>query len=385
MNKVFKRMDKLLLITSIVLMIIGVVSIYSASSVYSVLSKGEDSNHYLVRQCLFIGAAFIFSLIFIFKLKLYKKKGIVYALLVFIIIALFGLPYGGITVNNARSWYSLGFFNFQPSEFAKPILILFMAAFYDKLIENKERRWYMYLIPFVVAGIIALMVYKQPDLGGAIIIALLVTLIFFSIPYNKFIRRRNNAIVGGAILVVAILALVVGPHVLSEYQLKRFEFTAPCTRYTESTGYQVCNGQIAIKNGGLTGLGFGNSTQKYLYLPEAHTDFIFPIICEEIGILGGIAVLALYLLMLYSILRIAKDASNVYDSIIAYGTFIYLTIHILVNLLGVTASMPLTGVPLPLLSYGGSFNICVIALLFVCQRIAMDSKKAKIKENIKKL
>lgn len=385
MNKVFKRMDKLLLITSIILMIIGVVSIYSASSVYSVLSKGEDSNHYLVRQCLFIGAAFIFSLIFIFKLKLYKKKGIVYALLVFIIIALFGLPYGGITVNNARSWYSLGFFNFQPSEFAKPILILFMAAFYDKLIENKERRWYMYLIPFVVAGIIALMVYKQPDLGGAIIIALLVTLIFFSIPYNKFIRRRNNAIVGGAILVVAILALVVGPHVLSKYQLKRFEFTAPCTRYTESTGYQVCNGQIAIKNGGLTGLGFGNSTQKYLYLPEAHTDFIFPIICEEVGILGGIAVLVLYLLMLYSILRIAKDASNVYDSIIAYGTFIYLTIHILVNLLGVTASMPLTGVPLPLLSYGGSFNICVIALLFVCQRIAMDSKKAKIKENIKKL
>lgn len=385
MNKVFKRMDKLLLITSIILMIIGVVSIYSASSVYSVLSKGEDSNHYLVRQCLFIGAAFIFSLIFIFKLKLYKKKGIVYALLVFIIIALFGLPYGGITVNNARSWYSLGFFNFQPSEFAKPILILFMAAFYDKLIENKERRWYMYLIPFVVAGIIALMVYKQPDLGGAIIIALLVTLIFFSIPYNKFIRRRNNAIVGGAILVVAILAIVVGPHVLSEYQLKRFEFTAPCTRYTESTGYQVCNGQIAIKNGGLTGLGFGNSTQKYLYLPEAHTDFIFPIICEEVGILGGIAVLVLYLLMLYSILRIAKDASNVYDSIIAYGTFIYLTIHILVNLLGVTASMPLTGVPLPLLSYGGSFNICVIALLFVCQRIAMDSKKAKIKENIKKL
>ena len=385
MNKVFKRMDKLLLITSIILMIIGVVSIYSASSVYSVLSKGEDSNHYLVRQCLFIGAAFIFSLIFIFKLKLYKKKGIVYASLVFIIIALFGLPYGGITVNNARSWYSLGFFNFQPSEFAKPILILFMAAFYDKLIENKERRWYMYLIPFVVAGIIALMVYKQPDLGGAIIIALLVTLIFFSIPYNKFIRRRNNTIVGGAILVVAILAIVVGPHVLSEYQLKRFEFTAPCTRYTESTGYQVCNGQIAIKNGGLTGLGFGNSTQKYLYLPEAHTDFIFPIICEEVGILGGIAVLALYLLMLYSILRIAKDASNVYDSIIAYGTFIYLTIHILVNLLGVTASMPLTGVPLPLLSYGGSFNICVIALLFVCQRIAMDSKKAKIKENIKKL
>ena len=385
MNKVFKRMDKLLLVTSIVLMIIGVVSIYSASSVFSVLSKGEDSNHYLVRQCIFIGIAFFGSLIGIFRWKLYKKKPFVYSVLVIIIIALFGLPYAGITVNNARSWYSFGFFNFQPSEFAKPILVLFMAAYYDSLIEKKERRWFMYLIPFGIAGVIAYMVYKQPDLGGAIIIGLLVTLMFFSIPYNKYLRRKNNTIVGGAILVGAILALLVGPHVLNEYQLKRFEFSAPCTRYTESTGYQVCNGQIAIKNGGLTGLGFGNSTQKYLYLPEAHTDFIFPIICEEVGILGGIAVLVLYLLMLYAILRIAKSASTVYDSIVAYGTFVYLTIHILVNLLGVTASMPLTGVPLPLLSYGGSFNICVIVMLFVCQRIAMDSKKAKIKENIKKL
>ena len=215
--------------------------------------------------------------------------------------------------------------------------------------------------------------------------SVLVTIVFFSIPYNKYVRSLNNKIVGGAIIACILLAVLVGPHVLSQYQLNRFQFAAPCTRYTESTGYQVCNSQIAIKNGGLTGLGFGNSTQKYLYLPEAHTDFIFPIICEEVGILGGIVVLILYLLMLYSILRIAKGASNVYDSIIAYGTFVYLTIHILVNLLGVTASMPLTGVPLPLLSYGGSFNICVIALLFVCQKIAMDSKKAKIKENIKKL
>ena len=385
MNKVFKRMDKLLLITSIVLMIIGVVSIYSASSVYSVLSKGEDSNHYLVRQCIFIGFAFLFSLIFIFKLKWHKKKPLVYALLVFIIAALVGLLFSDFTINNAKSWYQLGFFNFQPSEFAKPILILSMAAYYDSLIGNNEKRWYMYLIPFVVAAVMAYLIYEQPDLGGAIIIVLLVTLVFFSIPYNKYVRRRNNTIVGGAIIICAMLALLVGPHVLNQYQLKRFEFTAPCTRYTESTGYQVCNGQIAIKNGGLTGLGFGNSTQKYLYLPEAHTDFIFPIICEEVGILGGIAVLVLYLLMLYSILRIAKDASTVYDSIVAYGTFVYLTIHILINLLGVTASMPLTGVQLPLLSYGGSFNICVIALLFVCQRIAMDSKKAKIKENIKKL
>ena len=385
MNKVLKRMDILLLVTSIILMIIGVVSIYSASSVFSVLSKGEDSNHYLIRQCIFIGVAFVFSLICIFKWKLYKSKPLVYLLLIGIIVALIGLRFTDFTVNNAKSWYSLGLFNFQPSEFAKPALILFMAAYYDSLIEKKDRRWYMYLLPFGVAGLIAGLIYVQPDLGGAIIIILLATIMFFSIPYNKFIRKKNNLLVGGAIVVGSLLALIIGPHVLNSYQLKRFEFTAPCTRYTESTGYQVCNSQIAIKNGGLTGLGFGKSIQKRLYLPEAHTDFIFPIICEEVGILGGIVVLILYLLMLYSILRIAKNASCVYDSIIAYGTFTYLTIHILVNLLGVTASMPLTGVPLPLLSYGGSFNINVIAMLFVCQRIAIDSKKASITEKIKKI
>jgi cell division protein FtsW len=385
MNNAFKKMDMLLLITSIILMIIGVVSIYSASSVYSVLSKGADSNHYLVRQCIFIAVAFIFSLIFIFKFKMYKKKTLVYILLVFIMIALLGLMFSDFTVNNAKSWYSLGFFNFQPSEFAKPILILSMAAYYDSLIENKDRRWYMYLLPFGVAALMAFLIYEQPDLGGAIIIVLLVTIIFFSIPYNKYIRKKNNTIVGSAIVICSLLALIVGPKVLNQYQLNRFQFTAPCTRYTESTGYQVCNSQIAIKNGGLTGLGFGNSTQKYLYLPEAHTDFIFPIICEEVGVIGGCVVLLLYLLMLYSILRIAKSAATVYDSIIAYGTFTYLTIHILVNLLGVTASMPLTGVPLPLLSYGGSFNINVIAMLFICQRIAIDSKCAKIKEKLKKI
>ena len=385
MNRAFKKMDMLLLVTSIVLMIIGVVSIYSASSVYSVLSKGADSNHYLIRQCIFIAVAFIFSLIFVFRLKMYKKKPIIYMALVFIMIALFGLLMGDYTVNNAKSWYSLGFFNFQPSEFAKPILILAMASYYDSLIDNKERRWYMYLLPFGVAGIMAYLIYDQPDLGGAIIIALLVLIIFFSVPYNKFLRKKNNTIVGSAIVIFSVLGLLLGPKLLNQYQLNRFQFTAPCTRYTESTGYQVCNSQIAIKNGGLTGLGFGNSTQKYLYLPEAHTDFIFSIICEEVGVLGGCVVLILYLLMLYSILRIAKNASCVYDSIIAYGTFAYLTIHILVNLLGVTASMPLTGVPLPLLSYGGSFNINVIIMLFICQRIAIDSRSAKIKENIKKI
>ena len=387
MKKKLQKMDLLLLFSSSILAAIGVIAIYSASSVVTVLSQMLSSNYYFIKQITIIGLATIFSLFFIlfFKHRLYKNKFIIYTLTVIIILLLIGLKYFGKNVNGSNSWYDLGIFNLQPSEFAKPILIFFMAVYYEYLINKKERNWYHYCIPFAVAIVMGVLILKQPDLGGAIIIALLCLLTFASIPMNRFIKRKYTLLIWGAIILVVVLGLSIGPKVLSEYQLNRLNFVAPCTRYTESTGYQVCNSEIAIKNGGLTGLGFGNSTQKYLYLPEAHTDFIFPIIVEETGILGGLVVLILYILMLYSILKIAKGATSISDSIIAYSTFIYLTIHILINLLGVLALMPLTGVPLPLLSYGGSFNICVIVLLFICQRIAIDSKNTKIKEKIKRL
>ena len=382
MKKHIQKMDLLLLFTSIILTIVGVVAIYSASSVLTVLSQGVASNYYLRKQVFIILIASAVSIIFVFRYKLYKSRVLIYAFTIGIIVALIGLKYYGKAVNGSRSWYDLGFFNFQPSEFAKTLLILFMATFYGYLIKIKERRWFLYLIPFGVAAIMALFIFIQPDLGGMLIIFLLSLLIFISVPFNKYAKRKCCLLIGGCLLVGGLLIVTVGPKLISQYQLNRLNFKAPCTRYIESTGYQVCNSEIAIKNGGLTGLGFGNSTQKFLYLPEAHTDFIFPIICEELGIIGGIAVLILYFLMLFSILRIAKNAATVSDSIIAYGTFIYLTVHILINLLGVLALMPLTGVPLPLLSYGGSFNINVIILLFICQRIAIDSKNAKIKEKI---
>ena len=379
------KMDYLLLISSTILMIIGIVAIYSASSVLTVLSQGVSSNYYLTRQLIFILVGVIFSLIFIFKCKFHKSKFLVYALVLFILGALLGLKFYGKVVNNAQSWYDLGFFSFQPSEFAKTAIIIFMGIYYERLIKFKEKSLILYFVPLFVGGIMTLFVLKQPDLGGAIILTLICLLTYASVPFNKFAKRKSALIIWGIIIVGAMSLPIIGPRVISEYQLKRLNFWAPCTRYTDSTGYQVCNGFIAIKNGGLTGLGFGNSKQKHLYLPEAHTDFIFPIICEEAGLIGGVVVLMLYLLMLYSILKIARGATKVSDSIMAYGTFIYLTLHILINLLGVLALMPLTGVPLPLLSYGGSFNFNVIVMLFICQKIAIDSKSAKKTEKIKNL
>ena len=190
-------------------------------------------------------------------------------------------------------------------------------------------------------------------------------------------------IVGVAI--VGLWFLYSGADILNSRQLSRLKFQNPCSRYTEETGYQVCNGFIAIKNGGLLGAGLGNSTQKYLYLPESHTDFIFPIIVEELGLVVGILIVIGYLAILLRILKVAKETYNLRNSILCYGTFIYLAAHVLVNLCGVLALIPLTGVPLPLLSYGGSYTINVVLVLFVVLRVSIENNNTRVKKELKSI
>lgn len=144
---------------------------------------------------------------------------------------------------------------------------------------------------------------------------------------------------------------------------------------TQNGGWQVIQSLYAIGSGGLFGVGLGNSTQKYLYLPEAHTDFIFPIIVEETGIAGAVFVLFLYFLLICRILSIAKKTTNNANRLICYGTVTYILSHIIINLFGVTGIMPLTGVPLPFMSYGGSFAASIIVILTVVQRINYEENK----------
>lgn len=240
----------------------------------------------------------------------------------------------------------------------------------------------LFLIPVAICLFIAVLIALQPDFGTALIICGIVFFIFISIPYVKqnFIKVLK---IGVVCLVVAALALLYsGAEIFNSRQMKRFEFRNPCERYQEDTGYQVCNGLIAIHNGGLFGVGLGNSSQKYLYLPENHTDFIFPIIVEELGLLVGVLLIVGYMIMLWRILKIARAAENLRLSILAYGVFLYLLFHILINLLGILALIPLTGVPLPLLSYGGSFTINVVIMLFVVERVNIENKTIRAKREM---
>ncbi len=382
MKKLLAKMDLWLLAIMIIFSIFGLIMIFSASSVSTVLRYNVPQYHFFIRQAIFLFVAFFLGFLIIIRFPTSKYKYFVPIAVLAIIAALIGLFVYGKLTNNVLSWYDLGFFSFQPSEFAKSVIIIFLACAYFKLEKIKTNNIYIFLIPIAICLGIAILIAMQPDFGTALIICGIIFFIFLSVPYvqSNIVKIIKVGAIG---LVVASLALLYsGANLFNSNQLKRFEFREPCSRYTEDTGYQVCNGFIAMHNGGLFGVGLGNSSQKYLYLPESHTDFIFPIIVEELGLVTGIIIIIGYIIMLYRILKIARQAENIRLGILAYGVFLYLLFHILINLLGILALIPLTGVPLPLLSYGGSFTVNVILMLFIVQRVNIENKSLKLKREM---
>lgn len=382
MKKLLSKMDKTLLFLTILYSILGLIMILSASSVSTVLRYGVSTYHFFIRQLLFILISFIFGFLFVLKLPTSKYKLFTPILVIGMLASLAGLFVYGKISNGAQSWYKLGFFNLQPTEFAKSVIIVYMAVFYNREMKRKNQNIYTNLIPIVVGFIMFILIAMQPDFGGAVIVAGIVFLIFLILPIEKNNLFKLLKFVSIALIIGLIVFLNSGSDFLNSTQMARFEFREPCARYKEDTGYQVCNGFIAMHNGGLFGVGLGNSTQKYLYLPEAHTDFIFAIIVEELGMLIGIVIIIGYIIMLYRILKIAKKSYTLRGSILAYGTFALILLHLLINFLGILAVIPLTGVPVPLLSYGGSFTINIIIMLFVVQRVAIENNIAKSKKEL---
>lgn len=381
MRKTIQRMDKVVLILSIIMFAFGLIMVLSASSMESFMRYGYSPYHYFIRQALFMGVgmlAFLFVIIF----PINKYKHLINFFMILAIIALFGLTIWGTIAKSAQSWFSIGPFNFQPSEFTKIIIIIFLAMYYDKHKDSLSDQWTL-IKPMLFCVIIFFLVAIQPDLGTAGIIALIAIVMFYAVPMSKKNRNTYNKLFLGSLLVVLSVLLTTGGSFLRGYQADRLNFKDPCERYQEETGYQLCNSFIAFKNGGLTGQGIGESTQKYLYLPESYTDFIFPIIVEECGLIVGIIILLIFLIILFRILKVAKKADNLHNSLISYGVFAYMALHIIVNLGGVMGCLPLTGVPLPYLSYGGSYTISFMIALGLVERVAIETsiKKEKNMKN----
>lgn len=371
MTRLINKLDKVLLIASIIMFGFGLLMIYDASSIKSELEYGVN-NKYLIRQIAFLVlSTFICIFIVQFPTKRYKK--LIFPAVIISIVSLILLFPLGIEVNGAKSWYSFGLFTAQPSEFAKIVIIVFSGIFYQAT-SKVQLKWLKTSYAVIAGAIMTILTVAQPDAGTGLILFIIVSSLYFMSPVPK--EHKLKSIIFGVIALVSfIIIMLILNHgrLLRPQQMSRFNFLKPCTRYQENTGYQVCNGYIAINNGKLISISPGNSKQKYLYLPEAYTDFIFPIIVEEFGLIPGILVILMYVLIIYRIILVGKRANNLANQLMCFGVAILLFSHVVINLVGVLGILPLTGVPLPFLSYGGSFALTVSVGLAIVQRVSIES------------
>lgn len=380
--KTFSDMDKVLFFTTLILIIFGSLNIVTASSREAVVNADANMFYFFFKHVIIL----IISLIaFLIVIKIPTKNYRKWISIIFIIVVglnLF-LVLKGVATRGANNWINLGFMKIQPSELAKPTLILTMSllfSLYYKDLKNPKQKHDMVIWKILGFGLIfPIIVFLQKDLGTAMILFGIFIAMFIFSPISTKEKFKASSISIIILVILLIARLSITGYILSGAQESRLNnFFNPCSKY-EDTGYQVCNAFIAINNGGITGVGLGKSTQKYSYIPEPHTDMVFAIIAEENGVLICSLIFIAYLIIIYRILKLSMRTKDLKNKYICIGVATYIFLHILINLGGLFGMIPLTGVPLPFLSYGGSFTLSLIATLAVVQRIHIEMKNQKIK------
>ena len=385
LRKIFHDLDKPLLFVSMALFIFGLLNIVTASSRAAVVNYDVSIYYYFYRQLLFIIIGLIMSLIII-KIDTKSYKIIIPALFVVVII-LNLVALTGEELSGSKNWIDLGFIKLQPSEFSKPIIIVLMAMmfekYYRKLRTLDSKRYNAIGIILFVSMIIPVLIFLQKDFGTLLITLFIVGMMLLASPILKIDKLKSFLLLIGIIALAGLIIYNVQGYILNDQRISRFKsYLDPCGNY-ENGVYQVCNSYIAINNGGLFGLGIGKSKQKYSYIPEPHTDSAFAIIAEEYGIYRCVFIFIGYIIVLWRILVISSKSNTLRGRYMCLGIASYIFVHIFVNLGGMLGLIPLTGVPLPFLSYGGSFVMSLIAALAIVQRVCVESKNQKEKIKIK--
>lgn len=381
-KKIFKDMDRTLLILSIILFIGGLLNIVTASSRESTIRYNQGLYHYFYYQLIFLIVGCILGSII---LKIDTKKYKYFVPIIFVIILLLNIAcLFTSAIKGSRNWLptGLGGFRIQPSEFAKPILIVMLAIIFEKLyrkLRTKDISHVKMIVFILMVGLsVPAIVFLQKDFGTMLIITFIFIILFLASPILKREKFNISVLVIIIIGLAALGTMATGGKIFTKAQSARFNYINPCSKY-ESGGYQICNAYIAINSGGLFGVGLGKSKQKYSYIPEPHTDSVFAIVAEENGIFIIGIIFILYGLILNKILSIASNASTLRGRYICLGIASYIFLHIFINLGGLFGLIPLTGVPLPFLSYGGSFTISLVVALAIVQRVNIETKNKKIK------
>lgn len=339
--------------------LVGLIFVFEASSIRA-LNETGDSFYYLKKQVQWMSLgvlAMIFLSFIPYKYYYYLSfpfMGVVIFLLILVLI-----PGIGHTVNGARRWIDLGFFSLQPTEFAKLATILYLSSWFS----GKEKKRFL---PFIsLMGLMMFLILMQPDMGTSIII--------FSLGVTLYYLAGKDLHYLYALIPVSIIG-AVGLIFIAPYRLARLTAFLHPEKDPMGVGYHINQILISLAEGGILGRGFGASRQKYLFLPEAHTDSIFAIIGEELGFVGALILIGVYVFFLYKLYTMYMQTSDKFAALLLGGIFAFFGFQITTNLLGMTGLMPLTGVPLPFISYGGSHILTSYMLMGIVINIARTSK-----------
>jgi len=340
-----KKYNKLLLLAVILISLFGLLMIYSSSNIWAEY-KYNDPYKYLKSQAIFLIIGYILMIIISkFPYQNYKKLANIIFLTCTIMLILVLIPGIGTVRNGSRSWFGIGSLGLQPSEFTKLGLIIFTSKY---LANNTKELKDIKKGVLPILGVLLLifgLIMLEPDFGtGVVIVMTIIVLLFISgVKMNFFIKIGILGLIGVIVLIL-----------IAPYRLERIiSFINPWTDPLGS-GFQIIQSLYAIGPGGLLGLGFGNSIQKHFYLPEPQTDFIFAIISEEFGFLGVLIISTLFITIIYSGLKISMRCQDNFGKFLAFGITFGLAFQTILNLMVVVGLLPVTGVTLPFLSYGGS-------------------------------
>jgi cell division protein FtsW len=364
-----------LLIATFGLLFIGMVMILSASTT---VSYKQFNNQYIIflRQLMFasIGIVMMMAISRLPKIFFFRwAKAALWISIVLLVLVL--IPSIGISVAGQRNWISLwGPFRLQPSEIAKLTLIVWGSVVLSKQIRSKITTWQNLLVPvFPVGALIAVLVIFEGDLGTALILGPILLSLFYAVgaPVKLFTWSAMAGLLG--ILILSIQ---------ESYRIQRFLSWINPSAENQDAGWQVTHGKYALASGGWTGIGLGASKEKWGWLPAAHTDFIFAVVGEELGLVGTLIVLALIGTIAYVALTLARKTNDLFTKLIATSVMAWIVVQSIINVGAVLGLLPVTGVPLPLVSYGGSslvFTMSAIGVLMAVLR-AEPNVKAELKK-----
>jgi cell division protein FtsW len=354
--------QRILLTATMCLLALGAVMVYSASSATTLLQGGGYGEGYLIKFVVY-GAIGLVLMRVLARDGVAKVHSITAPLLVtsFVLVLAVHVPHLGVSINGARRWIGPGSFQFEPSELLKLALVLYSAT----LIARRPRCVHdlreLARPLLLVVGAACLLVFTEPDLGTAMVIAFTIgaMLVAAGIPLDKL------GMIAGTVIGLVLVYAIAEPYA----RARLTSFVDPWA-HASSSGFQAVQGQIAIGSGGLLGVGPGQSVQKIFYLPEAPTDFILAVIGEELGVMGVFALLFLYGLIAYAGMRAAKAARSLYSALIAVGVTALIVSQAILNVFAVLGLAPLTGVPLPFVSYGSSSLIVMLAAMGLLMNVA---------------